>query len=770
MSSSLVKRVSSLACAVAALAGASLTTSCGGGGGFAARQMVLVEFLFVDRALNPTAPTGAQSLPRNAQLLMKFSEQVNAATVTNQTIQIRHGNNQVPVGAFTVNGADVRFDPTLTNQGQPNPMGFEAVTQFTVYIPSYEDDQGDSQIAGVVENRDFDPNTTAFRTAFETGTGWLRELQPPQVLGVTFVPDVDPLTGNTPGNGQMVFQFSEAMDPASFVLGPPLFQSPLPLSTTIDVRYDPGEQVNIDGLLAGNSVSGYFIFDASLTKAIFTPTFSFGNNKFVFYGQVLQGLKDLSGNLLVNPRTFGNFICDGLGRAPGKTLQENFLNTTDRDTAPAPTDPPFDAIWGTTTQGVLEGQPVANRLQGVYGFRETVGGPTSVMIVGPGGACSPLSSRGQYAAIADPLTGAALNQFVTGINPPTNQGRRVMLAFSDVELGSSGTITACHWGPDSNATFAALYQNIFLRMGYQGADSMNLSTTFSGNYESGTATVLFQGDYPVPQRANVGNTPGQPPWGNIDCGPYQNNPGCQAPPGGNPVGRWNQPLATFTGFQAWPALTTYFEWTEGVEATANDSVLLFDMSVPEGDTWQQFRTWFGATFPCSGVLIFGYPQRRLYSTYESDTANPTANFAAGILNPEPTVYDTAFTITKRRSVGQTLFYTPPIAPGPPGVGWAGPTSANGTTFGQVTNYLPVQLSPAFQAGGAQVRILFQGADLVQANRRTIDVSQPFNPTFTTDIDDCDGMRFIRWRIELISNLISSTTAKITQVLIPMIPL
>ena len=105
----------------------------------------------------------------------------------------------------------------------------------------------------------------------------------------------------------------------------------------------------------------------------------------------------------------------------------------------------------------------------------------------PSGA--PNAGRGQYAAIPDPLTGAALNQFVPNINPPTDQGRRVMLAFHDFELGSGGTITAALWGPDSNATFAALYQNLYLRMGFQATASMNLATSFSGNY-SGTPQVM----------------------------------------------------------------------------------------------------------------------------------------------------------------------------------------------------------------------------------------------------------------------------------------
>ena len=64
-------RSGGLALVVAVIGLACLTTSCGGGDGYAAKDMVLVEFLFVDRALVPSYPTGTRNLPRNAQILMK---------------------------------------------------------------------------------------------------------------------------------------------------------------------------------------------------------------------------------------------------------------------------------------------------------------------------------------------------------------------------------------------------------------------------------------------------------------------------------------------------------------------------------------------------------------------------------------------------------------------------------------------------------------------------------------------------------------------------
>ena len=96
----MISRAGCVATVVLCLAASSFMTSCGGGGP-SAKDMVLVEFLLVDRALQPVAPTGTESLPRNAQILMVFSELVNPASVNNSTIQVRYG------AAFQ---SDVRID------------------------------------------------------------------------------------------------------------------------------------------------------------------------------------------------------------------------------------------------------------------------------------------------------------------------------------------------------------------------------------------------------------------------------------------------------------------------------------------------------------------------------------------------------------------------------------------------------------------------------------------------------------------------------------
>jgi hypothetical protein len=65
----------------ASLAVGATVTSCGGSGKGAAKPMVLVSFQLVDRALNPSFPTGVQALPRNAQIIFQFSELVDPTSV-----------------------------------------------------------------------------------------------------------------------------------------------------------------------------------------------------------------------------------------------------------------------------------------------------------------------------------------------------------------------------------------------------------------------------------------------------------------------------------------------------------------------------------------------------------------------------------------------------------------------------------------------------------------------------------------------------------------
>ncbi len=714
-----------------------LATSCGGGG-IAAKEMVLLELQYLDRSLAPTAPTGTTSLPRNALIGLVFSERVDPTSVNPQTVRFRFGPSfqSVPAGSFQIVGNQVLFDPTLTSQGQPNPGGLEPVTQYTVSLPSV------GEQASVLENLDDDPNLRTFFTQFTTTDGWLRDLSPPRLLRLVWAPDVDELTGNVPGNGLLGIEFEEPMDPASFR------QGRLTAGGSIDIRYvDDSGSGGINALngLAGSEIDGSFTPSPDWKTFWFKPLFSFGDQKLVFTVAAFQGLRDLSGNLLSNPGSFGPFTCDGLGIATGKTIKEHFLNTDNRDGAAS------DADWGSTEESQLLGLPVTSRQVGIYSYRETDNGTTD----GMGGRGS---DRGQYAPLAEPLIGASLNQMNPNIAPPTAVGRRVMWSFPAEKIGEKGSITGVAWGPDSNATFAAFYQSVKLRIGYQKDDNASLSPTFSGNY-AGQPALIYDGSYLVQQLADVGNTPGEPQWQPL--GGQQGGPGgaCANPA----VAHWNDPLFASTGWYDWPELTTFFEWDPDGSAATSKKVLIFDASVSEGDTHQQVRGWLGMTFPCSGTPILGIPNTRMYGEREAEVPNPSPNPAAGVLNPEPATSDTRFTITRRISTAQSKFF--------------GPGLGDNTTFDDDTDYAPAILSPAVQPGGALVEIEYQGADAFDTDpqgNQIVNQAAPFTadpvtgqPTWVSDIDKCDGMKHIRFRLRLIANLTSLAVPKVDKVVIPM---
>ena len=152
---------------------------------------------------------------------------------------------------------------------------------------------------------------------------------------------------------------------------------------------------------------------------------------------------------------------------------------------------------------------------------------------------------------------------------------------------------------------------MFLRAGYQKQASLSLSPSFDGNYD-GKPQVVYKGSYSVPQAANVGNTINVTPVRGYGCNTWG---GCNSP-------NHNDPLWLYTGFQAWPEFTTYFDWSRGDASVQNDRIFLWDMSVDEGDTWQQLRCWFGMSYPCSGVLLGGFPNRRVYGVYEGEELTP----------------------------------------------------------------------------------------------------------------------------------------------------
>ena len=168
-----------------------------------------------------------------------------------------------------------------------------------------------------------------------------------------------------------------------------------------------------------------------------------------------------------------------------------------------------------------------------------------------------------------------------------------MLAFHDYEIGASGTITAAAWGPDSNATVRRALPEHLPAHGLPGHGLDEPGHVLQRQLLRHAAGGL-QRQLPGRadrQRRQHGRRARVRPRARLHRGPRLPAP---AAPG---TCRCSRPPASTPGPRS-PRTST---GTPGTAAD-DDVVFLFDMSVPEGDTWQQFRAWFAVTFPCSGVL------------------------------------------------------------------------------------------------------------------------------------------------------------------------
>ena len=700
-------------------AAALLVVACGGGGGSPSEPLVVVSIQYVDGTGERVHEIEGGKIPRNARVEIKFNQPVDPATARDPGIHVAPGpNSGAELGMFKVGGAKVVFDPTFVGNAVPRPLGLKAETTYLVSLPT-------AAMNGLPV-RDVNGNALAIAhsTTFTTGQGYILETVRPRFLGATFssgtsaepaVPDS--VVG---AHVSVTFRFSEAMDPSSmgFSVSTPKAKE----GEGFDVRYLAGKPANAAAGLEGVPVLGTATVAPSLDAVTFYPANSFGDGPYVFSMSVLWGLRDLAGNTLENPTVLGPFTCDASGSSVPSVLGESFLDAADRDDARTTSE------WNGTHPGVARGPALTARR-----VRVTAAGLLSN---------GTFSGPGQYVAMIDPFVGTALNAAVGGITPLTSLGRRVMWSFDDDELGASGAVTNIGWGPDSNATFAATYPEVLLRLGQKATPSLALAATFSGNYAT-EPTVVYDGPYVVPQRANVGN---------------ETTPFTLPAAAGYPA---LAPLFANTGYQSWPSLSSYFEWDAGTSASG-DSAMVFDASVAEGDTWQQARGWFGLNLvaPVGAVVS---ANRRLYSTFGADSADPPNG--AGVLNPEPGTADVAFTFVTRTSIAQSRFYTPGPSD-PAGNAYPGPDSA-AHTFGTKSDYAPAVISPSVQPGVATVHVEYQGAMALDASsdRRLPDVSQAVTP-WTTDVDACDGYPYIRWRLTLVADVLRNEVPEVDSVAIP----
>ncbi len=271
--------------------------------------------------------------------------------------------------------------------------------------------------------------------------------------------------------------------------------------------------------------------------------------------------------------------------------------------------------------------------------------------------------------------------------------------FFQAQLGSPAAVTQIGWGPSSNALFASFHNEVIVTLGHTQGDS--LSTTFPNNFDVGTPVTVADDQYIIPQRATI-----DPPC-NSD------NPGGSCGPLGA-VGFW--PLPTFTNF---------FEYN-------GKNNLIVDVDATLGTNYQITRIFFGPV---------GFPLTHMFGS----TGATTGTFA------ETVVTDMQFTMKRRTTIGQSLFYDS-------GVG--------------NPNYDSPIISPSTQTGGTTAQLEFEGANgilfPIPTNPNNV-IPDPTTFTgFVSNVDQLDGRRFIRFRVTFVANVNTGQVPIIKSIAIPYI--
>jgi hypothetical protein len=664
--------------------------SCGSGGSAAAdlSDLALVSHLPVN---------GESTVPRNGVIRLVFSETVLAESVDDQAILVRTGGNfqTRPEGSFLVTGNVVEFDPTVREGGDGNATGFGGGEQIAVKVPlkMAGDGLADEQFLRSIEGSPITAASGGESFSFVTGAGWIdRTPGPPEIVGLELSPVPDQ-QGRVTSGATVTVVFNEAVDPNSFALGKNVF-----LTNNTPTAAESVYQKDIPSLV---------FYDGSLTRYTLAPVFGFGQGPYTIrVGFVDPDADtflidnppaDLAGNKLSNSLFAQDFdtLLDSNAPVYG-VITEDFLTTANRD------QPLTDALWGNDPQFPQElvGQPVTKRIQrvNVAAITGISGGLTAI-------DHAPLGTTGEedYCPTQNPLVGS--DSIIANGNPPASAGRRQLNLYRKAELGARGTIVRVAWGPDSDATFAASYPGVIMRLGHKRPGT-NLSTaTMSSHYDvDGFVTVVNGKDYSVPQAFDVN--------------------------GG----------ATNDGYLDWPALDLFFEYD-------GESDLIVDVEAQMGNTFQTFRTFLALSWsgvPSTICSCFNFANclvnnsigaRQMDGVYGGNDANPAQGGAFAVVNPAPIVHVMEFEFAKLKSDARSIYRD---------TGVASP------------DYISPIVRPLTQAGGASVAFSWS------ASSDGIVEDVPF----TSSINACDGYRYIRWHAALRSNPFTLARARLEIIQIP----
>jgi Big-like domain-containing protein len=440
--------------------GVVLLAACGGGGGGGdadedSKDLVLVKFSLIDVADNPTGASGTTNAYRNNRLRFTFSEEVDASSVSDRTIQIGIPSGTslflTAKGRFETDGNVVIFDPRVTVIGEPHPFGFEADSVYSVTVKGLPETK-------TIQSPGGDQVMSTFTTSFTTTDLYLPDHDQPEItvisppaldanqvahlLGQTpeerniendASRDLDglgqPIIGTgvweqvwVPSSGDVVLEFSEAVNPATF---------------------DPDMSFMVTNTDRGREVLGVFRYSDDAKTVTFRPTFGFGRGPYVIRVDVTVDLTDLAGNPIANPQQWF-FLSEYDPTAVNEgVMEEYFDDNLYEDTNFTPPGAEGIADWNPVT--------APGTLASTFGNTSTTV-PTPSAPFGSGN-CIPMGGGGTW----DSYWG--------------------QLWYSSAAVGSAGTISGYKYFMYSNSSSSGLvYKGLTVTIGHAKGTSCPFAT------------------------------------------------------------------------------------------------------------------------------------------------------------------------------------------------------------------------------------------------------------------------------------------------------
>jgi hypothetical protein len=195
---------------------AALLAGCGGGGAtvassaFGCTSGEAGAFCLTDCSIGCSS-TGClrTDVAQNEILILQFSANIDPASVSTSTVQLRTASGELPVGQFLVNGNQIEFLPTLLISGNQSFFGFRPGETYTLTIPGGRDA---SQKLRTTSGRTF---TQTFSCTLQATLG-IRDHNgvPPSA---TLVSPSQSQLGGAPLNTIIQLDFNEMVDATPFL-------------------------------------------------------------------------------------------------------------------------------------------------------------------------------------------------------------------------------------------------------------------------------------------------------------------------------------------------------------------------------------------------------------------------------------------------------------------------------------------------------------------------------------------------------------------------